>query len=126
MLFRSLWGIDEGEEGPDLYGYLVGELNKLNLIYLHIVHQGNEALLKVMRSAWDGALIINRPGRVREDIGKDIQSGLADLEAYGQMVLANPDFVERLKSNAELNAPDRKTFYGGAAAGYTDYPSLVA
>ena len=26
---------------------------------------------------------------------------------------------------AELNAYDRRSFYGGTAKGYTDYPSLV-
>ena len=40
------------------------------------------------------------------------------------MVLANPDFVERLKSNAPMNEADRNTFFGGSAQGYTDYPAL--
>ena len=51
-------------------------------------------------------------------------SGLADLEAYGQMVLANPDFVARLKTSAAMNEADPKTYYGGGAEGYTDYPVL--
>ncbi|CAK7067579.1 alkene reductase [Saezia sanguinis] len=120
----AMWGIDEGPEGPDLYRYLVAELNKLNLAYLHIMHQGNEPLLADMRKLWQGTLIINRPGRPREQIGADINSGLADLEAYGQMVLANPDFVERLKTNAPMNDADRATFFGGTAQGYTDYPAV--
>ena len=41
------------------------------------------------------------------------------------MVLANPDFVVRLKSDAPMNAADRTTFFGGTAQGYTDYPALV-
>jgi N-ethylmaleimide reductase len=53
-------------------------------------------------------------------------SGLADLEAYGQMVLANPDFVARLKTSTPMNEADRATFFGGAAQGYTDYPALEA
>ncbi len=40
------------------------------------------------------------------------------------MVLANPDFVTRLQRNAAMNAADRNGFFGGAAQGYTDYPSL--
>jgi N-ethylmaleimide reductase len=55
-----------------------------------------------------------------------VASGLADLEAYGQMVLANPDFVARLKASAPMNEADRATFFGGAARGYTDYPALEA
>jgi N-ethylmaleimide reductase len=42
------------------------------------------------------------------------------------MVLANPDFVERLKTHAALNAAVQATFYGGTAIGYTDYPALSA
>ena len=69
--------------------------------------------------------ILNRPGRPRDQIGSDVASGLADLEAYGQMVLANPDFVARLKANAPMNDADRNSFFGGAAQGYIDYPALT-
>ncbi|GAB3009289.1 hypothetical protein GCM10023080_089390 [Streptomyces pseudoechinosporeus] len=39
------------------------------------------------------------------------------------LALANPDLVERLRSDAPLNTPDPMTFYGGGAVGYTDYPT---
>ncbi|MCX5539463.1 alkene reductase [Paraburkholderia sp. CNPSo 3076] len=120
----TLWGIDEGAQGADLYHYLVAELDKLGLAYLHIAHQGDEALLGAIRKLWKGALIVNRAGRPREQIGADAATGLADLESYGQMVLANPDFVTRLQRNSAMNAADRNGFFGGAAQGYTDYPSL--
>ncbi|MHC6082200.1 alkene reductase [Ralstonia solanacearum] len=120
----TMWGIDEGTEGPALYRYLVAELGKLGLAYLHVAHQGDEPLLADIRKLWTGTLILNRPGRQRDGIGDDVASGLADLEAYGQMVLANPDFVARLKADAPMNAADRNAFFGGAAQGYTDYPSL--
>lgn len=122
----TLWGIDEGSEGPDLYHHLVAELDKLGLAYVHVMHQGNEPLLSDIRHLWSQALIVNRPGRPREQIGADIASGLADLESYGQMVLANPDFVARLQTNAALNQADRNTFFGGGTRGYTDYPTLAA
>ncbi|WP_347900972.1 alkene reductase [Pseudomonas purpurea] len=121
----TIWGIDEGIEGPDLYRYLVAELDKMNLAYLHVMHQGHEQLLVDIRSLWKRTLILNRPGRSREDIGLDVASGLADLESYGQMVLANPDFVDRLKDNAPLNDADHHTYYGGGLQGYTDYPALI-
>lgn len=120
----TIWGIDEGDEGPDLYRYLVAELDKLGLAYLHIMHQGSEPLLADLRQLWKQTLILNRPGRPREQIGADLASGLADLEAYGQMVLANPDFVARLKENAPMNEADRATYFGGDARGYTDYETL--
>jgi N-ethylmaleimide reductase len=48
----------------------------------------------------------------------------ADLVAFGKPFLANPDLVRRLREDAPLNAPDKATFYGGGAKGYTDYPTL--
>ena len=122
------FGLDHGAEGPDLFRYLVGELNKLGLAYVHIVHYGDDDILHDFRRIWDQAIILNRPGRPREDIGKDVASGLADLESYGAMVLANPDFVERIASNAPLNTADHSVFFGvganGLVSGYTDFPTL--
>jgi 2,4-dienoyl-CoA reductase-like NADH-dependent reductase (Old Yellow Enzyme family) len=121
----TLGGIDEGAQGPDLYRHLVAELGKLGLVYLHLMHMGNEPLLGDIRKLWPGTLILNRPGRPREQAGADVAAGLAELEAYGQMVLANPDFVERLKRGAALNPAQPATFFGGGAQGYTDYPALA-
>jgi 2,4-dienoyl-CoA reductase-like NADH-dependent reductase (Old Yellow Enzyme family) len=122
----TLWGIDEGEQGPALYRYLVAELDKLGLAYLHVMHQGDESLLGEIRTLWHSPLILNRPGRAREQIGADLAAGLADLEAYGQMVLANPDFVERLKTGAPMSPADPATFFGGDRKGYIDYQTLNA
>ncbi|MDN7490656.1 alkene reductase [Burkholderia sp. AU45274] len=121
---NTLGGLDEGAEGPDLYRHLATELDRLGLAYLHVMHQGNEALLADLRARWSGTLILNRPGRTRDAIGTDVTSGLADLEAYGQMVLANPDFVTRVKTGAPMNDAQRETFFGGDARGYVDYPAL--
>jgi N-ethylmaleimide reductase len=122
----TMWGIDEGAEGPALYRYLVAQLDRLGLAYLHILHSGDEKLVGDIRALWKQSLILNRPGRPRDQIGADVASGLADLESYGQMVLANPDFVARLKTGAPMNEANRASFFGGAAQGYTDYPALEA
>ena len=37
---------------------------------------------------------------------------------------ANPDLPLRLQLASPLNVPDQRTFYGGDARGYTDYPCL--
>ena len=71
------------------------------------MHQGNEPLLVDIRKLWNQALIVNRPGRGRDEIGSDVASGLADVESYGQMTPANPDFVERLKAEAPMNDADQ-------------------
>ena len=55
----------------------------------------------------------------------DVAAGLADMAPLGRFALANPDIVERLRSNAPLNELDPNTLYGGGATGYTDYPALT-
>ena len=55
----------------------------------------------------------------------DIDNGTADVIAVGSMSLANPDLVERIKTNAPLSAPDPSMFYSGGTKGYTDYPTLA-
>ncbi|SEO58600.1 2,4-dienoyl-CoA reductase [Luteibacter sp. UNC138MFCol5.1] len=120
-------GLSHGDEGPALYRYLVDALESLGLAYLHIVHYGDEGILRDLRSRWHQALILNRPERSRDDIGSDVVAGFAELESYGQMTLANPDLLERLKADAPLNAADPGTYFGtspaGYAVGYTDYPA---
>ena len=120
-----LGDLDEGIEGPALYRYLVAELDKMGLAFLDVMHWGDEELLVDLRRLWNQTLILNRPGRLREQIGSDVAAGLADMESYGSMTLANPDFVQRVRSGASLNAADKSTFFGGGAQGYIDYPRLV-
>ena len=119
-------GLDEGPEAPALYHYLVTELNKLNLAYLHILHTGNEELVQDLRKAWKHPLLVNRPNATPENLDQDVKSGLADLVPVGKMALANPDLVARLQKKAALNEANPATFFSPGAAGYIDYPALAA
>ena len=51
---------------------------------------GRRALLADIRRLWQRVLIVNRPGRPRDQIGSDIAARLADMEAYGAMILPTP------------------------------------
>ncbi|PAK35615.1 alkene reductase [Peribacillus simplex] len=120
----TLNGIEEGETSSEMYRYLISELDKLNLAYLHIMHFGNESLLQDIRQLWSQALLVNRAGRTLDQLTVDLDNELADVITVGTWMIANPDFVERLKLDAPLNTPDRNTIYAGGAEGYTDYPFL--
>ncbi|WP_285105999.1 alkene reductase [Promicromonospora sp. MEB111] len=122
-----LGGIDEGgvESVRAQYRHLVGELAPLELAYLHVHHLGDDDLLRSLRDVWPTAVLVVRYGRTREQIADDIDAGLADIAPLGRFALANPDVVERLRTDAPLNELDPTTLYGGGAAGYTDYPALT-
>ena len=120
----TLNGIEEGDTNIEMYRYLIGELNKLNLAYLHIMHFGNEPLLQEIRQLWTQPLVVNRAGRPLEQLTVDLDNDLADVATVGIWALANPDFIERIKKNAPLNEPDVTKLYVGGAQGYTDYPKM--
>lgn len=121
----ALGGHEEGEQGPDLYRYLTAQLAASGLAYLHIVHKGNDQLLRDIREIWPKALLVNRAGRPLTDIAIDLDAGLADIVTVGAWALANPDFIKRLQFGSPLNEADRATFFGGDSHGYTDYPVLA-
>ena len=106
-----------------VYGALIRELSRLGLAYLHVAHMGDEVLLGKIRGNWPGVLLLNRGGADLPTRIADIDNDTADVVAVASMSLANPDLVERIKTNAPLNAPDPSTFYGGGTKGYTDYPT---
>lgn len=76
-----------------------------------------------IRSAFSGPLVLNQDYD-RDRAQADLDSGVADAIAFGRPFLANPDLPERLRTGAELNAPNPATFYTQGAEGYTDYPAL--
>ena len=116
----------EGPEAAEQYKYLVTELNKLGLAYLHILHTGQDKLVADLRKIWTHPLLVNRPNATVENLDQDVKSGLADLVPVGKFGLANPDLVARLKKNAPLNEPNPATFFTPGPAGFTDYPTLAA
>ena len=113
-----------------LFNYVVAELNQFNLAYLHVIEGdvGGKAqafdfvaLRKIFKNAYMANL-----GYDKARGNAAIASGHADCVAFGVPFLANPDLVERYRTDAPLNAADEATFYGGNEKGYTDYPFLTA
>lgn len=107
----------------ETFGYTISQLNRLQLAFLDIVEDGTSLDARHFRRSWDQALIANR-GYDQERANALLAGGGGDAVAFGVPFLANPDLPERFRRRAALNPPDRKTFYGGGEAGYTDYPFL--
>jgi N-ethylmaleimide reductase len=122
---------DISDSNPQpLYDYIVNQLSALKLVYLHVVEGATGGPRDIapfdygsLRKRFAGAYIANN-GYDFELASKVLAANEADLIAFGKPFLANPDLVERLKRGAPLNTPDKATFYGGGAKGYTDYPVL--
>jgi N-ethylmaleimide reductase len=109
--------------------YLATELNRYSLAYLHVMRADFFGLqsgdvLTVARQAYRGKLLVNM-GYSPEEAAATIAAGHADAVAFGTGLLANPDFVARVKAGAALNQPDPSSFYSAGSEGYTDYPFMV-
>ncbi|MCB6183805.1 N-ethylmaleimide reductase [Leeia sp. TBRC 13508] len=119
---------DVGQEETALY--LVEELAKRKLAYLHISEPDwagapafTEAFRQAVRQRYSG-VIIAAGGYTAEKAEAAIASGFADAVAFGRPFIANPDLVERFASGAALAEVNFDTVYGGSEVGYTDYPAL--
>lgn len=116
-------------ETDAMVDHLAGACGRLGLAYLHFVdpvfngHAEGEGLLKQARQRFGGP-VIACGDMDRAKAERYLEAGLADLIGFGRSYLANPDLPTRLERDAPLNEPDPATFYGGDAAGYTDYPTL--
>jgi N-ethylmaleimide reductase len=122
---------DISDSNPQpLYEYIVDQLSAQKLVYIHVVEGATGGPRDIapfdygsLRKRFAGAYIANN-GYDFDLANKVLTANEADLIAFGKPFLANPDLVERLQRRAPLNAPDKATFYGGGAKGYTDYPVL--
>ncbi len=114
------------------FAYAAAQLNRLGLAYLHIIEpriKGSEAVAdglqpvasRQIRQVFDGA-IIAAGGFDAAGAESIVESGDADLVAFGRSFIANPDLPRRIELGLPFNGYDRTTFYGGDARGYTDYP----
>lgn len=122
---------DVSDSNPQpLFDHIVDRLDALKLVYLHVIEGATGGPRDIapfdygsLRKRFSGAYVANN-GYDFELASKVLAANEADLIAFGKPFIANPDLVERLKRGAPLNAPDKATFYGGGAKGYTDYPAL--
>ncbi|MDY0975202.1 alkene reductase [Massilia sp. CFBP9012] len=79
------------------------------------------AFRHAVRAAFSGKILY--AGRYTAEKGaRLVEAGLADLIAFGRPFIANPDLPERIARGWPLNPLDATTLYGGAEAGFTDYP----
>ena len=128
--------ISDADPQP-LFDYVIRQLAPLGLAYVHVIEGATggprevdgrpfdyQAIKAAYREAGgQGAWMVNN-AYDRALAMEAVESGRADIVAFGKAYISNPDLVERLRKDAPLNEWDQSTFYGGGEKGYTDYPTL--
>ncbi|WP_028661158.1 N-ethylmaleimide reductase [Nocardioides insulae] len=122
-------GLDD-TAGEPMGLHLAAEFARRDLAFLHLSEPDwvggaelDEEFRKRLREAFPGP-IIAAGAYTPEKADPLLAAGLIDAAAFGRSFLANPDLPARIRTGAPLNTPDKTTFYGGGAEGYTDYPFL--
>jgi N-ethylmaleimide reductase len=113
------------------YLALAARMEAAGVGYLHIAEADWDdaplmpvAFKEALRLVYSGTMIYS--GHYDLARASDaIANGWADLVGFGRPFIANPDLPARLRTGASLAAGDPDRYFGGGAAGYTDYPAAA-
>jgi N-ethylmaleimide reductase len=120
-----------------LFTHVARVLGRYGLAYVHVIEGATGGPRELADRPFDyaafktayrhaggtGAWMVNNGYDL--PLAQQALAGGADLVAFGKAYIANPDLVARLQAGGPFNTPDKMTFYGGGAQGYTDYPTLA-
>lgn len=109
-------------------------LNTYNLAYLHVIeprikgadtlHEGHPVVAaKYLRPHFQGTLIA-AGGFERQSAIDIVESGVADIVAFGRHFSSNPDLPYRLNNDLPLTPYVRDAFWGGTEKDYSDFTAL--
>ena len=103
-------------------------LSRRKLAYVHVIEGATGGPrdiaafdFRALRHEFAGPWMVNN-GYTRDMALDALESGHADLVAFGRPYVANPDLVDRLRVDAPLAELTPENLFGGDARGYTDYP----
>ena len=124
--------IGQDSDPQALFNHVADRLAPLGLAFLEVVEgatggpRDNAPFdYQELRRRFQGPYIANN-GYDRALALDAVASNKADAVAIGRPFISNPDLVERIRADLPWAAPQKETFYGGGAEGYTDYPTVRA
>jgi N-ethylmaleimide reductase len=108
----------------ETYTHVTRELSARHIAYLQVGNYGMDwDVHGMLRPLFDGPYMAVA-GYTRASAIQAIEAGRADLIAFGQAYLANPDLADRYRQGHGINRPHIDTYYTQGATGYTDYPTF--
>ncbi len=116
----------------ETYAAAAALLNTHNIAYMHIAEADWEdaplmplSFKQELRAAFSGKIIYAGKYDAERAV-KALESGVADLIAFGRPFIANPDLPARIKNGQPWTLHDPDTLFGGREKGLTDYPTYSA
>ena len=130
----------EGTDQDRVYiGLVEADPHATYIEAIKVLENAGVAYVSIAEADWDDAPDL--PASFREEVRRTfsgrimyagrytaeraerlLESGLADLAAFGRPFIANPDLPARIANGWPLNPLCSATLYGGGEEGFTDYP----
>ncbi len=124
--------IGQDSDPQALFNHVADRLSPLKLAFLEVLEGATGGPrdhapfdYAELRRRFDGPVIVNN-GYDRAMALAAVANGHADAVSMGRPFISNPDLFERIRADLPWAAPQKETFYGGGAEGYTDYPTAAA
>ena len=121
-------GMQSDPHTEDLFELLAGELQKIGILYVHVVDHScmgapevKPSVKRKIRDSFKNIVILSG-GYDAKQAEHDLSEKKGDLFAFGRPFISNPHLVSKLKNKKPLLAADQKSFYTADEKGYTDYP----
>ncbi len=130
------WGGVSDSNPEATFKHVARVLDTYKIAYLHVIeprvkgddtlHEGHPPVaVKYLREHFSGP-IIAAGGFDRESAHAIVESGDADLVAFGRHFSSNPDLPYRLQHALPLTPYVRAAFWGGSQAHYSDFRAYDA
>lgn len=114
------------DDAPGTYSHVARELSQRKIAYLQVGNYGIDwDVYGTLRPLFDGPFMMVG-GFTRKTAVEALEAGRADMIAFGQAYLANPDLDIRYRQGLSINQPEIDTYYTQDRRGYTDYPVHAA
>ncbi len=127
------WGGIFDSDPEATFSHVAKLLDGYGLAYLHVIeprikgdstlHEAHEPVAAVYLRPHFSGPIIAAGGFDRAGAQAIVESGTADLVAFGRLFTSNPDLPDRLRRDVPLAPYRREAFWGGDEHGYTDFPA---
>ncbi len=109
---QAYFNMEHDDRDKQVFDYLLKTLNEYQLAYVHtgIFEDANNTfwggtVTQYIRTHYRGMVIANG-GYDANSAAKTIEDGDADLVAIGRAFIANPDYIEKVKSNQTITPYD--------------------
>jgi N-ethylmaleimide reductase len=104
---RFMGSLYEWHDMNEMLDYFIPKISEIGLTLLDIscadanYYETSGKVIRIIRNNWNHFLI-GGASLTMEQATKEIEDGLLDMVTWGRFILANPDFIQKIKLSSQL------------------------